>query len=292
MISIVISSVNAKQLDRVSGNINRTIGVPYEIIAFENAEGKYGIAEIYNDGVRKAKYDMLCFTHEDVEFHTNNWGKVVLNIFEGRLNLGLIGLSGSTIKSSVPGGGDNILGTNFTNLIQYYKFEKRPPQHICEPLNPRKSLNPVVFVDGVWFCCPKKIAEQYPFDETLKGFHGYDIDFSLAVGEAYEVAVTFDVLLSHYSEGNFSKEWLDAMLYIHRKRKKQLPKYRELYPDLSVQSAEKKTFKYLLRKYRDNVGITLLDGVEILNSSNIRSLGLLLYIKLYYYVIKILLFRK
>jgi len=292
MISIIISSADATQLAKVSENINKTIGVPYEIISYDNAEGTCGLTKVYNESVQKATYDMLCFMHEDIEFHTNNWGDIVLSSFGKNPRLGLLGIAGRNNKSSIPGGGNSSRGTTYINVIQHYKFQDSPPKHIQLPENPVKRINRVVCLDGVWFCCPKKIAQRYPFDENLTGFHGYDIDFSLAVGEAYEIAVTFDVLMSHFSEGNFSKEWLNAMIYIHKKRKKQLPKYLEIYPDISLEAAEKKTFKDLLRTYRDTIGITFKDGVKILNSSNIRSLNLFLYIKLYYYVIRILLFRK
>ena len=40
MISIVIASVNETHLANVKTNIADTIGVPYEIIDFENHEGK------------------------------------------------------------------------------------------------------------------------------------------------------------------------------------------------------------------------------------------------------------
>ena len=77
MISIIISSANSKQLEEVSQNVAQTIGVPYEIISFNNADGSMGICEVYNKGTAKAKYDLLCFMHEDLLFKTMDWGKVV-----------------------------------------------------------------------------------------------------------------------------------------------------------------------------------------------------------------------
>ncbi len=64
------------------------------------------------------------------------------------------------------------------------------------------SLAKVVTLDGVWFCTRKDIALEFPFDgETLKRFHCYDIDFALSV---FQVAVTFDILIQHFSTGSFN----------------------------------------------------------------------------------------
>ena len=103
MISIIISSVNKNQLRLVAENIRKTIGVPFELLSFDNHEGKYGICEIYNKGIAKAKYDILCFMHEDIEIHTDKWGNIVSAYFENNKELGLVGVAGSDNKSSVAG---------------------------------------------------------------------------------------------------------------------------------------------------------------------------------------------
>ena len=61
MISIIISSINEKLLSDVSFNISKTIGVPFEIISVANGNGDKGICEVYNQGVAKANFPILCF---------------------------------------------------------------------------------------------------------------------------------------------------------------------------------------------------------------------------------------
>ncbi|RZK03487.1 MAG: TonB-dependent receptor, partial [Flavobacterium sp.] len=62
----------------------------------------------------------------------------------------------------------------------------------------------------------KEIVEAHNFDEeTFKQFHCYDLDFSLQVQQTHRAVVTFQVLLEHFSEGNYSKTWIEETLKLH-----------------------------------------------------------------------------
>ena len=74
MISIVVSSYQEPLYQSFVNSVEKTIGVPYEIIKVENP-GIMGICKAYNLGVSKAKYDIVCFSHEDVLCYSENWGK-------------------------------------------------------------------------------------------------------------------------------------------------------------------------------------------------------------------------
>jgi hypothetical protein len=95
MISVVIASANPGLLTNVITNIERTIGVDFEIISFENGNGERGICELYNIGAQRAKYDILCYMHEDLEIKTLDWGREVVRIFNQRQGVGVIGVAGS-----------------------------------------------------------------------------------------------------------------------------------------------------------------------------------------------------
>lgn len=291
MISIIISSADKTQLHNIKKNIRNTIGIGHEILSYENEGARRGICEIYNQGIKAAKYDMLCFMHEDIEIRTNNWGKIVTDYFHNNPRLGLLGIAGSDSKSSVAGSWDSLYGTAYINIVQHFKHKDAPPLHITNPENPKSIINRVAWVDGVWFCCPKYVAREFPFDENLKGFHGYDIDFSLGIFEKYTVAVCHNILMAHFSEGRFSNDWLKAMLYISRKRKEQLPIL--LGPSATrIRILEKQAFRYLLRRYKKELDISFSTGLQILNLSRIREYGLPLYLKMCYSLVKIIVFNK
>ncbi len=214
-------------LSDITDNIAHTIGVPYEILAVANGEGKQGICKIYNQCAKKAAFDILCFMHEDIAIETMDWGKKLLDTMERNPQLGLLGVAGSTYRSSVPSGWfpPYPFGQESwrINIKQQYKFAEQEGKHdYHNPLH--ESLSRVVCVDGVWFATRKHVTQTCSFDERLlKGFHGYDIDFSLSVGQHYTVGVMYDILITHFSEGNFGEDWLKEMLKVHVKWANRLP---------------------------------------------------------------------
>jgi len=252
MISIIIASTNKALLVNVENNIKSQIGVPFEVISFDNSEGKVGLCEIYNRGAKQAKFDILCFMHEDIKIHTANWGKIVETIFATNKNLGLIGIAGSQYKSLAPSSWHcydiNALEVMYYNIIQNYKYEQRQTTKDYSNETGAK-LARVVCIDGVWMCCTREALQSYAFDEQLlTGFHGYDLDFSLGVNQTHEVAVTFEVLIEHFSEGRFNKDWLQEILKIHAKWSKYLPINLTNLEGEKLKSGELKAFKNIFRR--------------------------------------------
>jgi hypothetical protein len=287
MISVIVASANPSLLADVSKNIADTVAVPYEIIAFNNSDGRKGICELYNEGIRMAKYDILCFMHEDIFIRTEGWGKIIKDKFETRPEYGLFGIAGSDYKSLAPSGlNGSGIDTDHANFIQHYKYGTKAPYHYFKkPLN--KELADVACVDGAWFCVPKKIAAEILFDqETFKGFHAYDIDFSLAVGSKYKLAVIYDVLIEHFSEGNYDKAWMDETLKLHKKWYDHLPVNVLPHSRKNALYAEKATFQYFIErsihfKYPMRVAFKLL-----YKKNKFAQMDFGLFLKLNYYILK------
>jgi glycosyltransferase involved in cell wall biosynthesis len=227
MISVIICSANAEDLRDVRINIAQTIGVAYEIIAIDNSDGSKGICEVYNMGARRAQYDALCFMHEDIEMKTQNWGRNLLNLFERDAKIGLVGVAGGGYKSLTPSGWYNYSfernGGAYSNVLQGYKHAGKEEGHDYN--NPKYQLySKVACIDGCWMSMPKQVWEKFPFDaRRFKRFHGYDLDISLSVNQQYNVVVTFDILLRHFSEGKFDQVWFKEMLKVHEKWSHMLP---------------------------------------------------------------------
>lgn len=253
MISIIIASIDKDQLADIKENIAATIGVEYEIISFDNADGKRGLCEIYNEGAKRANYELLCYMHEDISIKTKDWGIIVSDIFNEDQKIGLIGIAGSSYKTKVPSGWFCSTGErkiNYINILQRYKFNEAKTKHISENLKNEKYSS-VVVVDGVWFCTKKKIVEAHNFDEeTFKKFHCYDLDFSLQVHQTHRAVVTFQVLLEHFSEGHYSKTWIEETLKLHEKWAADLPIALERLSTKEIFFAEKHTFKFFLTQMK------------------------------------------
>lgn len=96
MLSIIICSISPERLQEISQNIHATIGVEHEIIAIDNREKCWSIARAYNEGARQARYPYLFFVHEDVKFHSQDWGTVVAEKL-AEPSCGVIGFAGTKI---------------------------------------------------------------------------------------------------------------------------------------------------------------------------------------------------
>ncbi|MBD1392883.1 glycosyltransferase [Mucilaginibacter glaciei] len=249
MISVIICSINPALLKAVTYNINTTIGVPYELIAIDNRGSKKGICQVYNEASEKAQYEVLCFVHEDIIIKTNNWGSVLLNLFKDP-SLGLVGVAGSSYRPLTPSKwGGFTENTVYGNIIQVFKHDQKKDFHLNR--NPgNDKLKTVACVDGVWLCTTKKIAAEIKFDEnTFKGFHCYDIDISLSIGCKYKVAVTYEILIKHFSEGHFDRTWMVENLKLFSKWNHILPYSieKKLTHDVVLRE-EKVTFKNFIDK--------------------------------------------
>jgi len=249
MVSVIISSANKELLANVSENIASTINVPFEIIATDNSEGKKGICEVYNAGAKHAQYDILCFLHEDIVIKTHNWGQVLAGIFKENPEIGLVGVAGSSYKTLSPSNwGGHFFETQYFNFEQCYKHQQTPPTHFYH--NPGNvKLAPVACIDGVFMCTTKSIFADCRFDENLfKGFHIYDIDYSVNVSQKYKVAVTYDIFLSHLSEGGYNKAWMLDNIAMHDKWNAYLPINVEGIDLDRQQRIEKQSFKSFINE--------------------------------------------
>ena len=224
MISIIICSANSFLLSQVKLNIEQTIGVPFELIAIDNTVKKEGICTVYNRGGSMATFPILCFIHEDVSFETKNWGLLIEQHFAND-KIGLLGLAGGDTKGMVPSSWSSSFISNEINIFQHYHAGDKSQKHIITTANEQiENQKKVVVLDGVFLCTRKEIFNRYKFDEVnFKGFHGYDIDYSLQVLTAYQVAVIFDVIVHHYSEGKPDKRWMESAIRISNKWKTSLP---------------------------------------------------------------------
>lgn len=224
MLSIIICSISPEYLKSLESNIQQTIGIDYEIIAIDNREKQWPIAKAYNYGAQRAKYPYLFFVHEDVCFHSNSWGREIVNKL-AEPDCGVIGFGGSKVKLSCYSGWyqcgectvtyfyqdlhNGLTGFHVANTFLEHPFEE------------------VVVLDGLGLFVRKDVWEQFPFDEKLlTGFHCYDIDFTLQIASVHlknYVCCSSQVLIEHFSMGSMSEGWFSATIRMHEKWKHLLP---------------------------------------------------------------------
>ncbi len=227
MISIVISTrKDVAALQTLSDNINKTIGVVHEIIFVQN-NGQYSLCEAYNNGIVKSRYNYFCFMHDDIVFRSLGWGKRLCDLMKNDKCIGLIGAAGTKFKSTYPSGwGQSPYLSKFNRGHIFSKLEGQSENYFDFDENfPHMEIEDVVCVDGVFLFTKKEVLQVCHFDEkTLTNFHGYDIDFSLQVYfNSYRVLVDRNLLLTHHSGGNYSKQYTLANRLIVQKWRSKLP---------------------------------------------------------------------
>lgn len=224
MFTIIVCSIRPQEAEKLKKNIEATIGVPFEFIAYDNRDTGKGICQVYNECAERAQYDYLCFAHEDIEFLTDNWGEKIASKLKDK-DCGVIGFAGSAMKSKHPGGwcSTSSYGQRM-NMIQVEKKNKERKYKV-NPYN--EDFSRVITADGLCLFASRQTWASVKFDETvLTGFHCYDVDFAIGVHVAgYKNYICHNVMVKHFSSGNYDKRWWVENEKMHKKWAKTLPLY-------------------------------------------------------------------
>lgn len=217
MISIIICSRQKHLSQSCADNMRDTVGCEYELICIDNSEKRLSIFEAYNLGLKKAVYDLVCFQHDDAIYLTENWGNVIIEIFNSNQNIGVLGVAGSRSKSTLPSVWWHCPPEHkIINIVQL--FPNNLSEHWFQGFSANSNLVEVTVCDGVFFVMKK--STDISFDETFTGFHNYDIDISLQFKQkGYRNYVTSDLLLKHYSLGSINEDWINSTMHLFLKYK-------------------------------------------------------------------------
>lgn len=197
--------------ESLSANISQTIGVEYEIVHINNSEHRYNIFQAYNKGAELSHGEYLCFMHEDVMFHSFDWGKIV-ECQLGNTKVGILGIAGSERVSNLY---DWRFGHNrISNLIQGHNTYGEHSIYYINGIewNINEGYKQVAIVDGCWFCIRTELFKQgkLRFDEdTFNSFHLYDSDISMQVNRlGLDIYICSNIIVEHFSEGLYSEDFL------------------------------------------------------------------------------------
>lgn len=249
MISFIICSISPERVNCLSNNIKQTIGnTPFEIIAFDNRNTKYGITKVYNLCAEKAKFPNLCFLHEDITFHSRNWGETIIEQLK-QPQCGCIGFAGCIVKSKSLSSVHSLKDFGIYNYIQ--SGYKNGDRLFLNNLTTNIDYEPCITLDGMCMFVRNDVWKQHRFDEkTLTGFHGYDLDFSLQIAEHLQNYICNTVILEHSSHGSYSAEWVKATiaLHTHKAWNDKLPLYTAKFDLNEMSRNEDESFYLFLKK--------------------------------------------
>ncbi|MFV0178228.1 glycosyltransferase family protein [Empedobacter falsenii] len=268
MLSIIISSFNVANYNNIVNNIKTTIGNDFifEIVKIDN-NGIYSLTEVYNIGGDKSLYENLLFIHEDILFDTQDWGNILIEILNIK-NCGVVGVAGGSYYGYIPSSWWNE-GYKFLNFIQINNGNTIENNRI----NFKNDNEKVVILDGVFLACKKMVFDTVKFDERIKGFHGYDLIYSLQVSKKYQNYVTSNILIKHFSAGNLDKHWFQNLLKV-----REIVGYKTNSTfDVNVELSN----FYKLINYLNKYGYTYKESIKIIFPFlNIRLFGVINIIKM------------
>ncbi len=230
MISIIICSRKADISQELKDNIAATIGCEYELCVIDNSRNEYNIFTAYNEGVRRAKGDVLCFMHEDILFRCKDWGNEIQSAYSRDAKIGAIGVVGSQYLSkekvawwdASPTVGSIIQGR--TDCSEKYHA-------YCDDAGKVEEKTEVVVLDGCFVCVRSSLFERIKWDEaTYSGFHIYDMDICMQVLESkHKVCVIPTIELEHQSSGIQNDSYYMALAAFCVKWGSKLPIYRGIF---------------------------------------------------------------
>lgn len=196
MISVIICSREPVVPSELTQNIAETIGCKYELVVIDNSDSEYTIFQAYNEGIKRANGEVICFMHEDVLFRSKSWGEAVERHFREDEQIGLIGFAGTHFLPNTP---LYWYSSPFISQRNLNNDQGVVEEHFHEDWFGERDIIEAVAVDGFCFFVRKKLFDRIAFDEkTYKGFHLYDMDICMQVIQSgYKVGVCRDVLTEH-----------------------------------------------------------------------------------------------
>ena len=189
-----------------------------QIIPIEN-EGKYSLPEAYNMILEQATNDIVVLCHDDIYFDSKNWGSKILKHFKRSPEYGILGLAGSTQLPESAKWWEDF--SKMKGIVNHEHEGKKWESKYSASLG--NQIDDVVLVDGLFVVLNKKNIKQ-TFNEEIKGFHFYDVDFSFRnFIEDVKIGVMYDVRVTHKSIGQTNDQWEQNRIKFAEKHKDNLP---------------------------------------------------------------------
>jgi hypothetical protein len=200
-------------------HIIKTSGLHKHIEVIEIINNGESLTKSYNRGLKQSKNDIVVFCHDDIIIETKQWGKKLNKLFINYPEYGIIGVAGSKY---MPKSGRWWEDRN--QMFGKVKHTNNGKSWLSEySVDLGNSIEETVIVDGLWFAIDKNKINT-SFDETVEGFHFYDVSFCFQNHlNGVKVGVTTKIRVNHMSIGQTNEEWEKNRIKFANKYSKELP---------------------------------------------------------------------
>jgi hypothetical protein len=180
----------------------KTCGVKnVQVIEKVNPNGQ-SLTDVYNDILNESENDIVVLCHDDIYFDNKSWGFKILEHFK-KTDYGILGVAGSTI---LPKSGmwweDR---RKMVGIVNHEHEGKKWESKYSNDLG--NKIHQTVLIDGL-FMVVNKCRIQENFDNNVKGFHLYDVDFCFRnYIKDVKIGVMFNIRITHKSIGMTNEQW-------------------------------------------------------------------------------------
>jgi len=182
-------------------------------------DGEKSLSQVYNEIISESKHDIVVLCHDDLEFDTKNWADKILKHFQKEPDYGILGLAGTKYLDSNAKWWE-VFNTMYGVVNHKHEGKKWTSTYSKDIGN---KLNDVIIVDGLFIALNKKQI-KHNFDESIKGFHFYDLGFCLPnYLDKVKIGVMYDIRVTHLSIGQTNEQWENNRIEFSKKYENSLP---------------------------------------------------------------------
>jgi hypothetical protein len=180
--------------------------------------GEKSLSQVYNEILEESETDIVVLCHDDIYFDSTSWYSKIVKHFE-KSDFGILGVAGTT---EMPRSGmwweDK---SKMIGIVNHENDGKKWESKYSESLENR--IKEVVIVDGLFIALHKKRIKKN-FDESVPGFHMYDINFCFRnFLENIKIGVITNIRITHKSIGMTNNDWEKNKITFVDKYKNFLP---------------------------------------------------------------------
>ena len=191
---------------------------PKKVQVIEYINNGVSLTKAYNEALKETIYDTVVFCHDDINIESSSWGKKLLKHFE-KSEYGILGVAGTKEMGVTGRWWDN--NKAMYGRVKHTHEGKSWLSAYSDDLG--NKIEEVVLVDGLFFAIRKSRVKRY-FDETVEGFHFYDVEFCFMNKLCdVKIGVITNIRVNHYSIGQTNQEWEDNRIKFIEKYNKDLP---------------------------------------------------------------------
>ena len=231
--------------------LKKTSGLKIVEVIQKINDGSKSLSQVYNEILNESKNNIVVFCHDDLEFDTKDWGKRIIKHFDNS-NFGILGLAGTTeIPKSAMWWEDK---RKMIGIVNHKHEGKKWESKYSKSWG--DEISECSFVDGLFIAVNKKRIKEN-FDESVKGFHFYDVYFSVKnFLQDVKIGVIYNVRVTHLSIGQTNEIWEENRKVFEEQFKESLPIKSNINLDYGI-----KEFKFL-KKYNLKIILNSSDDIE------------------------------